>query len=76
MSKGLVKAIGISNFSITKTENLLKTAKIVPAVNQVECNPYFQQKKLKEYCDRKGDSSYILHNVLILVLQISEVALK
>ena len=72
MSKGLVKAIGISNFSITKTENLLKTAKIVPAVNQVECNPYFQQKKLKEYCDRKGDSSYILHNVLILVLQISE----
>ena len=55
MSKGLVKAIGISNFSITKTENLLQTAKIVPAVNQVECNPYFQQKKLKEYCDKKGD---------------------
>ena len=71
VSKGLVKAIGISNFSITKTENLLKTAKIVPAVNQVEGNPYFQQKKLKEYCDRKGDSSYILHNVIILVLQIS-----
>ena len=69
MSKGLVKAIGISNFSITKTESLLKTAKIVPAVNQVECNPYFQQKKLKEYCDRKGDSSYIRH--IILVLQIS-----
>ena len=58
VSKGLVKAIGISNFTITKTENLLKTAKIVPAVNQVECNPYFQQKKLKKYCDRKGDSSY------------------
>ena len=54
MSKGLVKAIGISNFTITKTEHLLQTAKIVPAVNQVECNPYFQQKKLKEYCDRKG----------------------
>ena len=72
MSKGLVKAIGISNFTITKTENLLKTAKIVPAVNQVECNPYFQQKKLKEYCDRKGDSSYCTS--LILMLQISEVA--
>ena len=54
VSKGLVKAIGISNFTITKTERLLQTAKIVPAVNQVECNPYFQQKKLKEYCDRKG----------------------
>ena len=54
MEKGLVKAIGISNFTITKTENLLKTAKIVPAVNQVECHPYFQQAKLKEYCDSKG----------------------
>ena len=55
VTKGLVKAIGISNFSITKTEDILKTAKIVPAVNQVECNPYFQQKKLKEYCDKKGN---------------------
>ena len=34
VSKGLVRAIGISNFSITKTENLLKIASIVPAVNQ------------------------------------------
>lgn len=32
--KGLTKAIGISNFTITKTENLLKTAKTIPAVNQ------------------------------------------
>ena len=31
---GLVKAIGVSNFTITKTETLLKTAKMVPAVNQ------------------------------------------
>ena len=54
VAKGLVKAIGISNFSITKTEQLLQTAKIVPAVNQVECNPYLQQQKLKEYCDYRG----------------------
>ena len=54
VSKGLVKAIGISNFSITKTEHLLETAKTVPAVNQVECHPYFQQRKLKAYCDSKG----------------------
>ena len=63
VSKGLVKAIGISNFSITKTENLLKTAKIMPAVNQVECNPYFQQKKLKEYCDKKGDPLLSMHSL-------------
>ena len=54
VNKGLVKAIGISNFTITKTEELLKTATIVPAVNQVECHPYFQQQKLKEYCTSKG----------------------
>ena len=56
VDKGLVKAVGISNFSITKTEHLLQTAKTVPAVSQVECNPYWQQQKLKEYCDSKGDS--------------------
>ena len=54
VSKGLVKAIGISNFSIVKTDRLLQTAKTVPAVIQVECNPFFQQQKLKEYCDLKG----------------------
>lgn len=54
LSKGLVKAIGISNFTITKTERLLKTAKTVPAVNQVECHPLLQQQKLKEYCTGKG----------------------
>ena len=54
LNKGLVKAIGVANFSITKTERLLQTANIVPAVIQVEFNPYFQQQKLKEYCDSKG----------------------
>ena len=34
LSKGLVKAIGVSNFTITKLEALLKTAQIIPAVNQ------------------------------------------
>ena len=61
LEKGLVKAIGISNFTITKTECLLQTAKIVPAINQVECNPYWQQQKLKEYCDSKGTSNNIVH---------------
>ena len=55
MEKGLTRSIGISNFTITKTENLLKTAKIVPAVNQVECHPYLQQEKLRKYCNTKGE---------------------
>lgn len=32
---GLTKAIGVSNFSCKKLEELLSTAKIPPAVNQV-----------------------------------------
>ena len=66
VQRGLVKSIGISNFSITKTERLLKTAKIVPAVNQVECHPYFQQQKLKDYCDSKGKSLlYVIVNFIM-----------
>ncbi len=34
---GLVGAIGVSNFSIQQIKELLKFAKIVPAVNQVGC---------------------------------------
>ena len=58
VEKGLSRAVGISNFTITKTEKLLETAKIVPAVNQVECHPYFQQQKLQKYCDSKGTCIY------------------
>jgi len=54
VEKGLCKAIGISNYTIKKTEDLLKTAKIMPACNQVECHPYFRQEELKKYCDSKG----------------------
>ena len=88
MNKGLVKAIGISNYTITKTENLLKTAKIVPAVNQVECHPYLQQQRLKEYCDSKGTAlrrtshAYIkacnigAYNVVFLIPDISTASTK
>lgn len=33
---GLVKAIGVSNFSVKKLEDLLSYARIVPAVHQVQ----------------------------------------
>ncbi|KAL5553008.1 hypothetical protein UlMin_040409 [Ulmus minor] len=51
---GLVKSIGVSNFSCKKLQTLLATAKILPAVNQVEMNPIWQQKKLREFCKEKG----------------------
>ncbi|KAI0368103.1 Aldo/keto reductase [Pilatotrama ljubarskyi] len=51
---GRAKAIGVSNFSVKNLEKLFETAKVVPAVNQVEMHPYLAQPELKEYCDKKG----------------------
>ena len=51
---GLVKSIGVSNFSISKLEKLINETGIVPAVNQVELHPYNPQEKLQAYCEEKG----------------------
>ncbi|KAJ8749821.1 hypothetical protein K2173_013224 [Erythroxylum novogranatense] len=51
---GLTKLIGVSNFTCKKIDKLLTTARIPPAVNQVEMNPIWQQKKLRELCNEKG----------------------
>ncbi|KAK2421757.1 methylecgonone reductase [Trifolium repens] len=51
---GLAKSIGISNFGIKKLSVLLENATVSPAVNQVEMNPSWHQRKLREFCTRKG----------------------
>ncbi|KAM5567947.1 non-functional NADPH-dependent codeinone reductase 2 [Rosa sericea] len=51
---GLTKSIGVSNFSSKKTENLLSFATIPPSVNQVEMSPFWQQKKLRDFCKANG----------------------
>ncbi|KAB0799173.1 hypothetical protein PPYR_07053 [Photinus pyralis] len=51
--KGLARAIGVSNFNKHQIERVLAVCTITPAMNQVECHPYFNQKKLKEFCESK-----------------------
>ncbi|CAN6247227.1 unnamed protein product [Urochloa humidicola] len=51
---GLARMIGVSNFTTRNLQELLAIAKIPPAVNQVEMNPIWQQKKLIEFCKDKG----------------------
>jgi alcohol dehydrogenase (NADP+) len=51
---GLSRYIGLSNFSSRKIDQLLKTARIQPAMNQVEMHPYLQQIELVQYCQSKG----------------------
>jgi len=53
LSEGLVKNIGISNFNCQHIMDLMKYAKIKPAVLQVEIHPFLQQNQLVEYCQRK-----------------------
>jgi len=49
-----VRSIGISNFSEKKIEEVLATAEIVPAVNQLEIHLYNPQHKLMDYLHKKG----------------------
>ena len=49
---GLVKAIGVSNFSSQKLADLIKKAEIIPMVNQIECHPLLQQKELIDFCNK------------------------
>ncbi|KAI9323656.1 NADP-dependent oxidoreductase domain-containing protein [Dichotomocladium elegans] len=54
LDTGKVKAIGVSNYSIPFLTKLLETAKIVPAVNQIELHPYLPQQRLVDFCASKG----------------------
>ncbi|KAJ4358318.1 uncharacterized protein N0V89_002900 [Didymosphaeria variabile] len=54
LSTGLVKAIGVANFSTVNLEKLLTKAKVVPAVNQTELHPLLPQDKLNIFCKKHG----------------------
>ena len=49
-----VRAIGVSNFMPPHLERLLGEVKVVPAVNQIEVHPYFQQRELQALHKRHG----------------------
>lgn len=53
LSKGKVRAIGVSNFTIRHLEELINNTQVVPAVNQVEFHPFLYQKELLAYCQKK-----------------------
>jgi diketogulonate reductase-like aldo/keto reductase len=51
--KGLVKSIGISNFTTPMIVDLLTYAKLTPVVNQIELHPYNTQEELIDFCRYK-----------------------
>ncbi|KAI4367208.1 hypothetical protein MLD38_022971 [Melastoma candidum] len=52
VSMGLVRSIGISNYSLLLTRDCLAYSKIKPAVNQIELHPYFQRESLVKFCQK------------------------
>ena len=73
---GKIKSIGVSNMTPKIWKEFVPQFKTLPAVNQVECNPFFQQRELRELLAKDdvkieayqplghGDSSLLTHPVI------------
>lgn len=51
---GLVRSIGVSNFTIAHLERIIGETGVVPAVNQVELHPGHQQRALVDFHQEHG----------------------
>src|SRR4051794_10793462 len=54
LADGKVRAIGVSNFMVDHLTQLLDKATVVPAVNQIEVHPYFQQREVQAFGTEHG----------------------
>lgn len=52
--EGLTRSIGVSNFEIDHLQRLIDETGVVPAVNQIEVHPHFQQQELRAFHDEHG----------------------
>ena len=52
--RGLVRSIGVSNFSVKQIEELISATGVIPAVNQIECNPLYGREGEVEPMIEKG----------------------
>lgn len=53
-AEGKIRSIGVSNMTPRFWNEFVPQFKTVPAVNQVEFNPFFQQKELRKITDAVG----------------------
>lgn len=54
LATGRVRGIGVSNFEPEHIQRLIDTSDVVPAINQVELNPSFQQPALRAFNTEHG----------------------
>ena len=51
--EGKVKAIGLSNFTVSQIQEILDVCEVKPAVLQTEVHPYSQEKELKGFLEKE-----------------------
>jgi diketogulonate reductase-like aldo/keto reductase len=54
VDEGLTRAIGLSDIDVEGVRRIASTARIKPAVVEVESHPYHPQWQLHDYCDAEG----------------------
>ncbi len=52
--EGKIRSIGVSNMTPKIWNRFIPQFDSMPAVNQVECNPYFQQRELRKLMEKSG----------------------
>ena len=52
--RGRVKTIGVSNFTKEGLQRLIDETGVVPAINQIELHPFFNQAELREFNASQG----------------------
>jgi diketogulonate reductase-like aldo/keto reductase len=52
--EGRAQSIGVSNFTQAHIQRLIDETGVVPAVNQIELHPRFQQKDMRQFHDQLG----------------------
>lgn len=80
LSKGLVRAIGVSNFKEEDIENILSECRVKPMVNQVLSHITNTPLDLIKYCEGKGIQmeaySPVAHGVALRNAEIGKIAEK
>ena len=51
---GRARSVGVSNFNVDHLERIIDATGVVPAVNQVELHPRFQQRALRAFHEQRG----------------------
>jgi diketogulonate reductase-like aldo/keto reductase len=54
LARGRARAIGVSNYSIARINEVLTSGRVPPAVNQVYFNPFAYKRELLQFCNSKN----------------------